>query len=490
MLAQLKRLTTDTALYGLSNVLGRMINFLLVPLYTNVIAPGEYGYVGTVYAYIAFFTILFPYGMEIAFMRYFTAREQHDKKDVFSTPWLAVAATSLILAVIIHACSTDIASLIQLPERFSLIVVFAGWTLAVDAIAAIPYASLRMERRAFRFAVVRFSGILVAVLLNVWFIGIQHKSITWIFVAGFIGSCFALALLLPIILGRLRLKFSPSLFRTLLRFGLPTVPAGLAAMVVQVIDRPLLLAFSGEDVVGLYNANYKLGIFMMLLVGMFQYAWQPFFLQHAEDENAKRMFARVGTYFLAVAVGIWLLLSLFMNNIVQISVAGYYFIGSEYWTGLSIVPVILLAYIFTGMGTIFAAGLYIRKKTNWLPVISGTGAAVNVVTNLLLIPAMGMMGAALATLLSYVVMAMLSFLLGQRVYRVPYEYGRMLKLVFAAAVPACLWYLQIDPGLPEVVLKIVLVGLFPGLLFLLGFFERGERDIMIQLLKRISSTKE
>ncbi len=483
MLAQLKRLTTDTAMYGLSNVLGRMINFLLVPLYTNVIAPGEYGYVGTVYAYIAFFTILFPYGMEIAFMRYFVAHGQHDKENVFSTPWLAVVATSIILASIIHACSTDIASLIQLPERFSLIVVFAGWTLAVDAISAIPYASLRMERRAFRFAIIRFSGILVAVLLNVWFIGIQHKSITWIFIAGFAGSCFALTLLFPVILAHLRLKFSPVLLRTLLRFGLPTVPAGLAAMVVQVIDRPLLLAFSGEDIVGLYNANYKLGIFMMLLVGMFQYAWQPFFLQHADDENAKRLFARVGTYFLAVAAGIWLLLSLFMNDFVRISIAGYYFIGSKYWTGLSIVPVILLAYIFTGMGTIFTAGLYIRKKTSWLPVISGTGAAVNIFANLLLIPAVGMMGAAVATLLSYVVMAALSFLLGQRVYRVPYEYGRMTKLALAAAVPACLWYLQINPGLPGIVLKLILLGLFPVLLFVLGFFERGERRIMIQLLK-------
>ncbi len=489
MRAQLKRLTTDTAMYGLSNVLGRMINFLLVPLYTNVIAPGEYGYVGTVYAYVAFFTILFPYGMEIAFMRYFTAHERHDKKDVFSTPWIAVATTSVVLAGIIHFFSTDIASLIQLPEHFSLIVVFAGWTLAVDAIAAIPYASLRMDRRAFRFAVIRFSGILVAVLLNVWFIGIQHKSITWIFIAGFIGSCFALALLVPTIFDHLRLKFSPPLLRTLLRFGLPTVPAGLAAMVVQVIDRPLLLAFSGEEVVGLYNANYKLGIFMMLLVGMFQYAWQPFFLQHAKDQDAKRMFARVGTYFLTIALCIWLVLSLFMSDIVRISVAGYYFIGAKYWTGLSIVPVILLAYIFTGMAAIFSAGLYIRKKTTWLPGISGTGAAVNIVANVLLIPTMGMMGAAVATLLSYVVMSALSFFLGQRVYRVPYEYARMAKLVLAAAIPAAFWYARINPGLPEMVFKVILAGLFPGLLFVLGFFERGERNLMTQLLKRILSSQ-
>ena len=160
----------------------------------------------------------------------------------------------------------------------------------------------------------------------------------------------------------------------MLKFGLPYLPAGFAVMLVQVIDVPILEKLTDLETVGIYKANYKLGIFMMLFVNMFQYAWQPFFLQNAKEPNAKEMFSKILTYFTLVGSIILVVLSLFINDFVQIKFAGFSIIGSEYWAGLQIVPIVLLAYLFNGMYTVFSAGIYIEEKSIYVPFITGTGA--------------------------------------------------------------------------------------------------------------------
>lgn len=487
MRAQLKKLTTDTAIYGISSIVGRFLNFLLVPLYTNIIPRADYGVVAAVYSYMAFFNVIFPVGMEIAFMRLISTLERGTKKDTFSAPFWMITCISIFLACIIHLNTRSIAVLLQIQSEWNAIVPLCGWTLAIDAICVIPFASLRMDNKAKVFASIKSMSILLTVLLNIWFIGIQRMPIVSIFIAGLLGSSLCLALLLPTIRKNISFVFPKNILSPLLKIGLPTIPAGLAGIMLQVIDRPIMLYLTDAETVGLYQANYKLGIFMMLIVAMFQYAWQPFYLQMAKEPNAKQLFARVLTYFILLASVFFLVLTFFLEPILKIPILGYHLIGKEYWSGLYIVPIVLLAYIFTGIGVITSAGLVIEKKTTVMPVVMGVSAGTNILANVVLIPSLGIMGGAVATLLSYVVMACMYWYFTKNIYPVPYEYLRIGKLTVAVAVPILMYSLGWNPFHIDMLFwRAMLMFTTPLLLLAFRFFEAHEFHALTQMVKKFS----
>jgi O-antigen/teichoic acid export membrane protein len=361
---------------------------------------------------------------------------------------------------------------------------YAAAILLLDALALIPFAALRMEHKAKRFATIKILGILINVLANVWLLIGLDWGIEGVFVAGVISSAATLVLLVPTIVGRLGLVWKGGLYRELLRFGLPYVPSGMASMMIQVIDRPILESLKGAGAVGVYQANYRLGIFMMLLVSMYDFAWRPFFLSHASDPDARQLFARVMTYFVLLSSAVFLLLSFFLGDFVRLPIFfGTSLIAEPYWGGLGIVPVVLLAYLFLGIYNNLMAGVYIEKRTYLLPLVTGVGAVVNVVVNYLLIPSLDLMGAALATLASYSVMAALLYVLVQRFYRVPYEGTRLAKIAIASA-GVYLAALTLPAGAALVPAKAALFLLFLLLMWVLRFFTPEERAGMRRLLRR------
>jgi O-antigen/teichoic acid export membrane protein len=477
MFEKLKRLGAETAIYGISTIVGRFLTFLLVPFYTNVLpSSSDYGIVATVYAYIAFLNVMYGYGMESAYFRYASGLEIGDAKQNFSTPLISIFSTSLVFSIFIHFCSAPLASLIGIGSAYASLVRYAAWILFFDAICVVPFASLRLQNRAKLFATIKLLGIVSNILLNVILLLEFKLGVEGIFISGLVSSALTFFIILPVIRSQFHFNFHRDLFKHLLRFGLPIIPAALSGIAIQVIDRPILKALTNDSVVGIYQANYRLGIFMMLIVSMFDYAWRPFFLTTAKDENAKEMFSRVMTYFLVGASFVFLLFSFFIEDIVRIRVFGHYFIKPEYWSGLSIVPIVLCAYIFTGMNTVLAAGVHIEKKTHILPYTTGAGAIVNVLCNYLLIPPFGMVGAAYATLFSYMVMAGSLYVIVQRFYHVPYEYRRIGVITLVAAALFALFSWSNLVGLPFSLffLKAFLVVAFPTLLLLLKFFDSRE----------------
>jgi O-antigen/teichoic acid export membrane protein len=324
----------------------------------------------------------------------------------------------------------------------------------------IPFLKLRLDRRAKTFSLYRVINISVNIILNIYLIVILHWGIEAILISNLAASAVSLILISPTILKNFKLKFHAQLFKRMLKFGLPFLPAGFAVMLVQVIDVPILEKLTDLGTVGIYKANYKLGIFMMLYVNMFQFAWQPFFLQNAKESNAKEMFSKVLTYFTLVGSVMLVTISLFINDIAQIKVAGFSLLGSEYWSGLHIVPIILLAYLVNGMYSVFSAGIYIEEKSIYVPFITGAGALVNIIANFLLIPVLGITGAALATLASYFVMATGYYIVTQKFYQVKYELKRIGHIFIAVfLVGAVFYYLNsIDSLL--FVYKVILMILF------------------------------
>jgi O-antigen/teichoic acid export membrane protein len=256
-------------------------------------------------------------------------------------------------------------------------------------------------------------------------------------------------------------------------------------MMIQVIDRPILEALTDRATVGIYQANYRLGIFMMLVVSTFDFAWRPFSLAHGRDPDAPQLFARILTYFLLIGTTIFLLLALFLEDIVKWPVFwGRSILPEAYWGGLNIIPVVLLAYLCLGISNNIVAGVYIEKRTALLPPITFFGAAVNVAANFLLIPRWGIMGAAVATLMSYAGMAMVLGVLVRRIYPVRYETARLLKIV--AAGTAVFAAGQVVGDLPGALIwKTLLMAGFVGLMVVFRFSDAGEmRAIAAMVGKR------
>ncbi|MCI0708022.1 MAG: oligosaccharide flippase family protein [Ignavibacteriae bacterium] len=445
MIEKILRLGKEAAIYGLSSIVGRFLNFLLVPFYTNYLLPSEYGVVANLYAYIACVLIVYGYGMEQAYMRFVSSLEYGDTKEHFSTPFLSLMVTSVLFSGAIHLFSSDVSEWIGIDRTQSYFVAYAAWILCFDTLMVVPYASLRMAQKAKVFAALRILHIVLSLALNIVLIVLLGLKAEGVFIANLIASGVTFFILMSLTGKQFVPSFSPKLYRELLRFGLPYIPSGLATVAMQVIDRPILKSLTNDATVGIYQANFRLGVLMMLVVSMFDYAWRPFFLTHARDEGAKELFARVFTYFSVLMVFVFLAVSLFIDDLVRIHIGGGYFFSPAYWSGVEIVPWILLAFIFTGAYANFVVGVNIEKKTKYLPLVTGTGAVVSIGVNFALIPQYGMMGSAYATLAAYVVMAVGMYFVSQRFYPIRYEWGRLFRLAVAGAavyVLSILWSVE------------------------------------------------
>ena len=460
MIEKLKELSKDTAIYGVSTMVGRFLTFLLVPFYTHVFTDFDYGIVSNLYIFIAIFNVIFIYGMDAAYLKYAAVPTEKEDKDNFSTPYLSVLGVGAILVLLIIALKKAIFVSFDIPFNHLKLIYLVVPILFIDALNVIPFIKLRIERQAKKFATFKLLNIIINVVLNFYLILKLKWGIEAVFISNIVASAFTFLLLFPTVLKYFRIRLRSDLLVKFLKFGLPYLPAGLASMFIQGIDRPILGHLTNLGTVGIYNANYKLGIFMMLFVSMFQYAWQPFFLQNAEEKNAKELFAKVLIYFTVAASFILIVISLFIADIVKINIFGITIIGKNFWGGLDIVPVILFGYLFNGLYVIFTAGIFIKEKSIYVPFITGLGAIVNIGVNFALIPVMGMMGAAIATLAAYFAMALSLYLVTQRIYKIHYEYKKMLKILSSITFIGALFYSLLYNGHLLFIYKIIMLVVF------------------------------
>lgn len=428
MLDKIKSLSKQTLIYGTSTIIGRFLNFILVPFYTNVFPPSEYGVVAVVFAYIAFLNIVYSFGFEAGYFRFASAREVGDEKQNFTHPFIFITANSLVLSGLILVFHSSIAALIGVKDES--IIIYSAFILFFDALALIPFAYLRLKNKAKVFASIKLVNISVNVALNLVLILVFKLGLEAVFISNLAASLVTLLLLLPNILKNISFTYHKQLFNELWKFSIPYLPAALASMVVQTLNIIILRYLVDVKTVGIYNANYKLGIFMMLIVSMFEYAWRPFFLNNAKDPNAKALFAKILTLFTGGASVVLIMLTFTIQDIIKIPLPFKgYIIGPGYWSGVVIVPIVLFAYMFLGIYTNLIAGVYIEKKTKYLPLITGLGAMLNIASAFLLIPIWGITGGAVSTLISYIAMAVYMYIVSQKFYPVRYETGKVAMIL-------------------------------------------------------------
>jgi len=471
MFASIKRLTKNSAIYGIGHIFARSIAFFLLPIYTNFLAPEDFGIAVLLISILAIFNIFYVYGMDSAFLRYYIAAENvYEKHKIFNTALWTIFSTALLFSSIGYLLSENVAEILFSDQKIASLLKICCGILFFDAIAAILYLVLRAEEKSLHFVSLKSMAAIIALALNWLFIIAWECGIQGIFWANLISSSASVILILPFIFKKFALGYSFTSLKMLLKFGLPYIPSTLAVILMDVIDRFFIENMLGKGAVGLYGAGYRLGMFMALFVAAFRFAWHPFFLATAKDENAKGIFAKILTYFLLACAIVYLSIAYLIDDLVRLQLGSYHVFGEAYWQSTVVVPVVMLAYILYGIYVNFVVGIHLEKKTHYLPFITGAGAVANIAGNFLLIPLFGMSGAAWATVLGYFVMAITLYIVSQRLYPVRYEFLRIIKLtvivvLYLANLLYFDWHLAI---------RVFFIFSFPFALLAIGFFDRKE----------------
>lgn len=469
MFQSLKRLSSHSAIYGLSDVLGRSMAYLLVPVYTHVMSVEEFGYYGLVYTFIALTNVIFLYGMDSAFLRFYILDEGR-KRETLSTGYLTMFFSSTGFAIVIILFAAKIAPFISVSTSLTSYIQLASAILALDALNAIPFARLRGEGKATLFATLKLMKVLIELCGNFYLVVVLDIGLQGILISNIAGSGIVFLILVGITLKHTAFSWSPTIMGRLLKFGLPYLPAGACMILIETIDRLMLERMVGTEVLGIYHAARKLGVGMLIFVTMFRQAWQPFFLEASKEENPKPLFARVMTYFLVMAGGVFLLVSFLIDELIRLSFWGYTLIEASYWEGIGVVPILLVAYVLYGIYVNLTVGIYLEKRTILLPFVTGASALVCVVVNLWLIPRFGIYGAATASVSAYAVMVIGLYWVGRKYYPIPYEYIRLLKVILGCAV---LYAAHMFIG-SNWLWEIILLAAYPVILFASGFFNARE----------------
>ncbi|MBF9235771.1 polysaccharide biosynthesis C-terminal domain-containing protein [Hymenobacter sp. BT683] len=464
-----KKLASQTAVYGVSSIVGRVLTYLLVPVYTAYFAAAEYGIVTALYAYVSFLNVVFTYGMETTFFR-FANQAGTDRRELYGRVLSLLLVSSVGLTALLVLLAGPLLGLLDIPAGHEGYAVWVALILGLDALAAIPFARLRLENKARKFATIKLANIVLNVVLNLFFIVLcpavmsgkwlpalqplvarvydPSIGVGYVFLSNLVASGFTLLLLWRELLDfRFRLNLAP--LRPLLKYAYPLMLMGLAGMVNETLDRILLPKWlpdnfypgqSSLTAVGIYGACYKLSIFMSLVIQAFRYAAEPFFFAQSTEKNSPATFAMVLKWFTLCCVVIFVGISLNVEDFGQLFLR-----RPEYLQGLVVVPVLLLANLFLGMYYNLSVWFKLTDKTYYGTYIGAGGAVLTIALNFLLIPVLGYLGCAIATLVCYFTMAVLCWRLGEHHFPVPYPVRRLgLWLLGASAVVALGWGVQVE----------------------------------------------
>ena len=436
----LKKLASQTAIYGLSSVVGRLLNYLLVPLYTRYFLPAEYGVVTELYAYVAFLVVMLTYGMETAFFR-FSKKEETTK--VYSTTLISLLISSVVFVGLIFLNSSAISQWLGYANHPEYIQFFA-LIIGMDAVASISFAKLREQDKAMRFAFIRIVNIMINIGLNLYFIVYQEYGIAYIFIANLVASVITLLMLFPQMIGS-SWVFDKKLWKKMMIYALPLLIAGLAGMTNETIDRILLKhLLPNTDIaaseLGLYGAFYKLSIIMILFIQTFRFAAEPFFFAQEKEGNSRKIYADVLKYFTIIMAFIFLGVTIFYDVIKG-------FLGSEYHDerGFLVVSILLLANLFLGIYYNLSIWYKLTEKTKYGAYLSIFGAIITLSLNFTLIPVLGFVGCAWATLVCYFSMTVASYYLGKRHFSVPYQVKRIALYLFGMlCIYFCIYFTNLN----------------------------------------------
>lgn len=469
----LKKLFKQTVIYGLATVLPRMLSFLLLPLYTGVLETTSYGKITVIFAWFAIFNVILAYGMETAFFRFYNG--SRDKHKVTSTALLSILGTTLVFLVFGFLLQNSMANITGIDIKY---IEYAIYIIALDALVIIPFAWLRAREKPMRYALVKILNVVINLGLNIFFLlwlpkivennpdsffnGIYKTDfeISYIFISNLVASGVTFLLMIRLYLRR-PFVFNVSLWKRMMQYGTPILVAGIAFTINEVFDKILLEKLLDPDIaeseVGKYAACYKLAMFMTLFATAFRMGIEPFFFSHSNSHKPQLAYAQITNYFVILGSVILLGVVVFSDVLKVIFIQ-----NTDYWEAMQIVPIILLAAFFLGIYHNLSVWYKVTDKTIFGAYISMIGAILTIVINYVLIPKIGYMASAIATLSAYGTMMVLSYFFGRRHYPVPYNMRKILFYLLLSIIFSALSFYVFDRNL---IIGSVLFVLFLGLVY-------------------------
>jgi O-antigen/teichoic acid export membrane protein len=488
-LGALRKLAGQTIIYGFSNIVSRLLNYLLVPYYTHLLSPGEYGPVNIIYAIIPFLFAVYTYGLETSYFRF--SQNRDDRPAVLGTTSISIICSTLLFTFLLLHYKQVIAGWITLPHHPEYVTYFA-WILLFDTLGVIPFARLRLEDRPVKYAFIKVSGIIVNILFNVFFLSVcpallhhghrwvvlfynPYEKIGYIFIANILSSAFAWILLWKEFF-RIQWRFDFGLWWRIMKYSLPLVIVGFAGMVNETMDRAWFLPHylpydhaKNDYLIGIYSANYKLAILITLFIQAFRLGAEPFFFQQSTYANARQTYARVMKYFVMVVSIMFLFVALYLP------IWKLFLRRPAYWEGLYVVPYLLAANMFLGIYYNLTIWFKLTDRTRIGAYITLFTALLAFVLNYWWIPIWGYFGSALATMVCYLVQMIICYVLGQKYYPIPYAVKKLVSIMIMAFLFYAIYWLInryfLSPGdpyriaLPSLLLATVLFCTYLYLLY-------------------------
>ncbi len=414
------KLTTifkDTAIYGLSSIIGRFLNYLLVPLYTAQLsaASGGYGVITNIYAYTALVMVLLTFGMETTYFR-FTNKTHTDSQTVYSTTLISVGSISLLFAALVLLFLSPLSQVMGYGDHPEYVGVMAV-TVAIDAFLCIPFAHLRQQKKAMKFAALKLLNIIVSILLNViYFAWLDGKDVGYAFYINLFCTAMLAVCLITEYTG-FRWRLDTQLLRTMLSYSWPILVLGIAGILNQTADKMLFpYIYKGEDMqaqLGIYGACSKIAMIMAMITQAFRFAYEPIVFAGVKDKDSHEMYAKAMKYFIIFTLLAFLMVVGYMDIL-------KYIIGRDYWTGLRVVPIVMAAEIMMGVYFNLSFWYKLIDKTIWGAIFSGIGCAVLLAVNVIFVPKYGFMACAWGGFAGYGVAMLISYAVGQKYYPIDY----------------------------------------------------------------------
>ncbi|MDQ2718903.1 MAG: oligosaccharide flippase family protein [Bacteroidota bacterium] len=443
-MSSIKKLAGQTMWYGVSSIAARFLFYLLTPYLTLKLSSTGYGDMSILYAAIPFLNVVFTYGIETAYFR-FSGKEEY-KKDIYSTATISILCSTFLLTTLFLLSRSSIAHLLRLDDHPELIT-YSALIIAFDTLSTLPFAKLRQDQRPRKYALVRVASILFQIILIYFLLSICPKlarenpngfiatfykpayGVGYVIIANLFASLFALLLLSKEFFS-FQFKFSKRVWIAMMIYTLPLLIAGFGGMINETFDRimltwlaPVADITAAKEQVAIYSGCYKLSILITLFIQAFRMGAEPFFFKQAEGQNPQKVYARVMKFFVITITVMFLVVSLYLD------IWKYFLKRPIYWTGLKVVPILLLANMFLGIYYNLSIWYKLTHKTIAGAYITLIGAGITLVINFIFIPYFGYMACAWATFFCYFSMMIISFIWGQKDYKIPYAWKKLCAFI-------------------------------------------------------------
>jgi O-antigen/teichoic acid export membrane protein len=462
-MGKLTNIFKDTAIYGLSSIIGRFLNYLLVPLYTAQLsaASGGYGIITNIYAYVALVLVLLTFGMETTYFR-FTNKTHTDSQTVYGTTLITVGSISLVFMVLVLLFLSPVSQLMGYGDHPDYVGVMAV-TVAIDAFLCIPFAHLRQQKKALKFAALKLLNIAVSILLNlIYFHYMDGKDVGYAFYINLVCTVMLAVCLITEYTG-FRWKLDTKLLRTMLSYSWPILILGVAGILNQTADKMLFpYIYKGDDMLeqlGIYGACSKIAMIMAMITQAFRFAYEPIVFAGVKDKDQHEMYAKAMKYFIIFTLLAFLLVVAYMD------VLKYIVRNPDYWVGLKVVPIVMAAEIMMGVYFNLSFWYKIIDKTIWGAIFSGIGCAVLLVVNIVFVPRYGYMACAWGGFAGYGVAMLVSYFVGQKYYPLDYPMKEISFYVVLAFIMYGLMCAASDwPSIASIAFNTLLVLVFAGII--------------------------